>query len=641
MADEEVFSLEDIETPTPAPVPTPATAQPATKGEEFSLSDIQPSPPAKQPPGFFKQLAIATGKGLPAIGATVGGMAGGLTTGGAGAVPGAAGGAMIGEAIRQYGSAAYGPEYFGPAPATPLESISQTAQEGAFGAGAEWMGQAANKYLLNPAVDNAVNLYKKFKVTPTLGDVGGSMTRMFQNIFAKMPGGMGALEKARAGQAEEVRTAALKLLNEIGPKASPAEAGARIKFQLKANSDLLFGDRAANFSGFFSDAYTSLDQSVGAQSINAQMYEKAGDEALAVTRTVAGELDSAKPGISKAIQNTINRARNFARDPETGAFRKVTFGEAKTVRTELLDLKRSLPDTVMSKNPRSALDKLISTLDDTMEQTATKAGVLDEWRNLNSSYKTACEVYRDGPIADIINGEGSFKYPEDALVPLFKNKGKETNPKSLIDALGGDIFEPTPVGFRPTASAMRTGLTKDVATVRRQVLEDLVQTSAPMTSEGRVYAGDSIMKNWNDTIPQSVKDAYFTPTQQQTIREFGKLTSQLAPELKMGNAVYAWGGVSLLGGIGGAVGGYELGGKKGAETAGVSVLIGLLAMPAVGARIMASPASVKILTSGVTRNTAGQITAFSARALNLIRDEAREALGFKDFEPFTKITVKD
>jgi len=555
--------------------------------------------------------------------------------------------------LRQAGSMYVSEDIFGKTPETPLGQVSEAGKEGAYAALGEGVGQYTVKGLgisLPRAKNEMLTLFEKYNVGPTMSDIGGSFTRIVQTLFSAMLGGAGVIAKRRGVQASEVLVAKAGLLDAIGPALGERQVGNRLANQVLNQHELLFSRPKPGFAGgLFSEAYERLyswptrrGATLGETVLRTEPYVKAGEAARDTISTVAGQLDAVRPGISGSAQNVINQALAFANPAHapTGA----TFKDVHRIYTDLGDVFYALPDKGAGGKARTAVAELRNAvrgiLDDGANGVSPQVG--QYWQDLTRTYSEAAQTFGSGIVNDLLElgraierAGGGDAVPrgavpltgEDAFKKIF-GPSAVTEPLQVANTLTGKIFSSTPGFASQTVSAMRTGSAMDMAVIRRRFADELLTSAARVAKEvaGKtkppvLVSGQSLTQQWETGIPQETKNLLFTKRHQRDIAEYGGLMTRLFESIStssVGRQLLASGEVSAVTGVAAYV-------VTGDPVLATYTVLGSLAAPAVGARIMASPKWTRIVAEGNRyRWGSKQFIEWLPRVANVIRSAQRE-----------------
>ena len=337
---------------------------------------------------------------------------------------------------------------------------------------------------------------------------------------------------ARAANVKALNDYTDHTLDALSP-VSPEEGGAAVqKGLLGAHADL----KAAT-----TDAYRGLDAQLGdtplagakglrelAQQILEQNapYYKAHPEleptkAMAIVRDLAGAKGSPRTG--PAVIPGFGPAPAAA---EPAAAPLLTYSELHRLRSDLLDFNNTNPDLV--KNQANGwISQLAGAADHaiTNSEGALSPDQVERFRNANEAWKFMKDTF-DNPShpfyqavrtpspSTLVNGtSGIARTPEMA--------------QSLVNALGADGIGP----------------------VQRGVVESLLKT----TKEGG-YNFKTFQGQWNKLKP-GVRDALFTPEQQQHFQDIGNAGTLLHEEINPSGTAKLGQGQAEMGAGGVAVGG--------------------------------------------------------------------------------------
>lgn len=357
---------------------------------------------------------------LDRLGELAGGTAGGAAGEGLLSIPGAAAGAVAGKNIARLAGKAAGLKQKPETTKEVLADIGETAALNAVGEGAgrflpsaaKAVGSRIAKRIINPNPET-VRLAQEAGAELTPGMMStGAMPKYVERTLEKLPGGTqdirNATQKAAAAYEGRVRSIA----NTLHPTpVSDQEAGEAAVNALTANR------QAAR--DYFEPKYAEISSMVGNEPVidlgqlrtNAQQllqslpqgaesafpkptlaklrqlagigndYEKALDSA---TQALGGTSFSAvtEPGQRAAIERFV-RSQGITPDAS-----KVTFEEAKNLRTQLLEAQRALTSQSAAID-RRAIPSLAEGIDQSIDNSLsqTNADALSKWRDVNSQFK--------------------------------------------------------------------------------------------------------------------------------------------------------------------------------------------------------------------------------------------------------------
>jgi hypothetical protein len=378
---EEVFAQARTETPPPP--------SPASDGAVFN-PDMYP-------------LDAGAAPLLPAVGATLGGLAGG----GLLSVPFAAAGGALGEAGKQLlegGSV------------DPVSVAKEGAWQGAMQAGglgaAKLLGKVAAPLTkkLEPKVGELVDAFKSYggKFSPAQVTSSKLMDTV-EEIAGESLTGRETVTKFRLGQKEAVGRFVEDLSSKLGTSADPADVG-RIAL------DAIEG----NFETFNRAAKTMYGQ-VDTLSKGA-VVSLTGLKSFAKEQLLVAE---ARKGIggSMAGDSLLSKVTEL---PDT-----MTFKQAQSLRSGLWD---ELHNSLANRDKATGLAKrFLALTDDAMETGAKGLGndAYQAWRDANSFYRTNKEVFKTKLIARL-----SKDNPEIIVDQVFR-PGRVSNIQKVREALKG------------------------------------------------------------------------------------------------------------------------------------------------------------------------------------------------------------
>lgn len=537
-------------------------------GAEKAIADFKSNEPIAEP---------AWQKILPAAGSILGGIGGGIVGGPGGALGGTALGASIGTSAEQVIRGLRG------APVGKMQSPDGTPYETSTGAVLhEQLGNVAEQSLMQMGGE-------------VVGALGGAAVKAMspaarvgalaaQKTLAKEGGGLSAAQAvesptldlvesfARAGAGGKGRFIALDKAN---ADALQATKNNLIQSISKAPADDVVAGQA------FKDAVSNGDKAHG---------EAAADLYKNFDATTQGALVDTKPlqVFSQGIVDQLKRTGNVGKTDSGGQLldqmasvpNTMTFADAQELRSNLLarvrDLRARGDDGKAMRNATVAAQ----IVDKAMEESARNLPpeVFKQFREINAFYKEGKDAFNNDIITNLM-----LKNPERVGETLFRN-GNVTEILQAQKTL--QLAQRLDKGGKINADEVTNGL-------RAGYLNGMLTAKPATNIEGETTA-KSLMKDLASAKTDRQFAVMFTPQQLDAISEFGR-TAYLTLNNKPSN-------FGILAPLlqASAIGDLALNASgSGTGTKSPALDVGIIAAPAILAKVLTNPKAVGVLIRGI------------------------------------------
>lgn len=291
---------------------------------------------------------------------------------------------------------------------------------------------------------------------------------------------------ARAANLAALNRFTDRTLDQMSP-VGPEEGGGLVQQGLK--------NAQANLQQQATQGFTALDEAMGSRKMSGATIQETAQKIYDANKDYMAAHPELAPG------NAWKVVKDLAGEGNTPAFtsRPMSFGEVHQLRSDLLEMVRTNPDIV--KNQAGAwLQQLANAADQTITKGAT--GLSPEG---TQTFRDANEAWA--------NMKGTYDNPSHP----FYQAVRTPSPSTLVNGISR-----TP----EMAKALSQALGPDgIGPVQRGVAEKLLGS----TKEGG-YNFKTFQGQWNK-LPQSYRDALFTPAQQQAFADIGNAGTVLHEEI--------------------------------------------------------------------------------------------------------------
>jgi len=307
--------------------------------------------------------------------------------------------------------------------------------------------------------------------------------------------------------------------------------------------------------------------------------------------------------IAQKLTEQLQRIKGFISLPEvTGAVRatlqqsdNLSFGEAHAIRSALLAQIRDLAEVPGKGQARSMLSKLVTPLDEAMEQAGKNlsgdASTL--WRNTNKFYKEGKEIFENDFLTDLI----------------IKNKYQ-------VSKIGDKLFKPGNLEeIRQVRTAIKKASELDPSikfddtwnTVKSGYYEGLINRNTDRATT--TIQGNKLIKELTDRKTIAMLKEILPQNEINLLNDFAKVVQTTQAKTGAVGAPIAI-RLAQFGAIAGALGSLAYAVVPGqrpfrpmAAVGGATILLG----PALVGKLMTTPSGIKLLTDGYKLGIKGDI----------------------------------